>query len=276
MEYKILTPSDSKYPKKLKERLGSECPEKLYYNGPLEYLDKFTMAVISADSIGGEGLMAANQVLFTIREYEMNYIGPWQSVMETEIFRLGLWKKCHNTVTLFSAKGLSAESFELFLLDRFYPPLHQFPEREEYFRRAQYGEMLMLSITKPDVKSYMRQYIIERNWVSCNLGDIVFIPYGVKGSKTYAVAKKIVEKGIPVFTTDSSVNKDLHDAGIPGYNRKTVREYLEKHGAKVWNEEQSLQNNAKYYETSAGSHSFVKDSGPKQQELYNVKSKNNK
>jgi predicted Rossmann fold nucleotide-binding protein DprA/Smf involved in DNA uptake len=90
MEYKILTPGDSKYPKKLKEWFGSECPSKIYYNGPLEYLDKFTMAVISADSIGGEGLIAANQLLFTIREYEMNYIGPWQSVMETEIFRLGL------------------------------------------------------------------------------------------------------------------------------------------------------------------------------------------
>lgn len=116
---------------------------------------------------------------------------------------------------------------------------------------------------------------MERNWVSCNLGDIVFIPYGVKGSKTYTAAKKIAKKGIPVFTTDSPVNKDLHDAGIPGYNRKTVREYLEKYGAKIW-VEQSRQNDAKHYEASAVSHSFVKDSGPKQQEFFNTKSKGNK
>lgn len=76
------------------------------------------MAVISADSISGLAMMETNQVLFTVREYEMNYIGSWHSVMETEIFRLGLFRK-NTTVTLFSAKGLQAETFEFFLRDRF-------------------------------------------------------------------------------------------------------------------------------------------------------------
>ncbi|MEW6040947.1 MAG: hypothetical protein AB1633_05445 [Elusimicrobiota bacterium] len=234
MEYKTLTPEDSNYPRKLKERLGPGCPAKLYYNGPLEYLDKFTMAVVSTDSIGGVGLMAANQVLFTIREYEMNYIGPWQSVMETEIFRLGLWKKCKNTVTLFSAKGLASETYEKFLLDRFYPPFDKFPERDEYFNRARNGKLLIFSVTEPSVKRYMRQNIIKRNWVLCNLGDIVFIPYGVKGSKTFSVAKRLLKaSNIPVFTTESDVNKDLHDIGVSGFNRKTVRAFLEQKGVKL-------------------------------------------
>lgn len=233
MEYKIITPEDQKYPKKLKERLGAECPPKIYYYGPLEFLDNFTMAVISADSIGGVAMMSANQLLFTIREYAMNYIGPWQSVMETEIFRLGLWKKCHNTVTLFSAKGLSVESYESFLLDRFYPPMDKFPEREEYFRRAKDGELLMLSIVEPDLTRQLRKNIIERNWIACNLADIVFVPYGIKGSKTYTVAKKVLKSNIPIFTTDSDENKDLHQLGIPGFSRKTVRKLLDEKGAKL-------------------------------------------
>lgn len=231
MEYKILTPDNPKYPKKIKERLGSESP-KIYYNGHLEFLDKFTMAVISADSIGGLGLMAANQVLFTIREYEMNYIGAWQSVMETEIFRLGLFRK-NTTVTLFTSKGLAVETFESFLLDRFYPPMDKFPEREEYFRRDKQGELLVLSITNPNEKRQLRKNILERNWVACNLGDIVFVPYGVKGSKTYMVAKRVLEAKIPIFTTDSEENKDLHQLGISGFNRKTVKHFLEERGAKL-------------------------------------------
>jgi len=236
MEYKVIAPNDKDYPKKLKERLGKEhlgeeCP-KLYCNGRLELLDKFTMAVISADSIGGVGLMATNQLLFTIREYAMNYIGAWHSVMETEIFRLGLWKKCHNTVTLFTAKGLAAETFESFLLDRFYPPMDKFPEREEYFRRAENGELLMLSITEPDEKKHLRQNILKRNWIACCLADIVFVPYGPKGSKTYTVAKKVAKTNIPVFTLEHSECTDLHKLGIVGYNRKSVEKFLEDAGIK--------------------------------------------
>jgi len=190
------------------------------------------MAVISADSISGLAMMETNQVLFTVREYEMNYIGSWHSVMETEIFRLGLFRK-NTTVTLFSAKGLQAETFESFLKDRFYPPLHEFPERDEYFRRAENGELLMLSASSPDETRQLRKNIMERNRISCVLADIVFIPYGPKGSKTYTMAKRIVDANIPVFTIDSDESKDLHNLGIPGFNRKSVKVFLENKGAKL-------------------------------------------
>ncbi|MEW6685462.1 MAG: hypothetical protein AB1393_04570 [Candidatus Edwardsbacteria bacterium] len=259
MEYKVLTCDDPQYPKKLKERLGSECPSKLYYWGPLKFLDIFTMAVISADSIGGIAYMAANQVLFTIRDYAMNYIGPHYSVMEHEIFRLGLWKKCHNTVTLFTAKGLAVESYGSFLLDRFYPPFDKFPEREEYFRRAQDHELLMLSVAEPNQTRQIRKSIMERNWIACNLGDIVFVPYGVKGSKTYTMCKRIVKAGnIPIFTTDSEQNKDLHQLGIPAYNRKTVKGFLEKHGVKLWTSENDKNTVEQEYAFSTENHSYGK------------------
>ena len=232
MEFRIITPNDSKYPQKLIERLENKCPDEVYYNGPLEFLEHFTMAVISADSISGLAMVETNQVLFTIREYEMNYIGSWHSVMETEIFRLGLFRK-NTTVTLFSAKGLQAETFESFLRDRFYPPLHEFPERDEYFRRAKEGELLILSVSNPDETRQLRKNIMERNWIACVLSDVVFIPYGPKGSKTYTMAKRIVDANIPVFTIDSDECRDLHKLGIPGFNRKTVKGFLKERGAKL-------------------------------------------
>src|SRR3972149_3413426 len=128
MEYQTLTPLDQDYPKRLLERFGKSAPEQIFYTGPFDFLKRFTMAVISADSISGLAMMATNQLLFSIREYDLNLIGGWHSVMETEIFRLGLFRK-NCTVTLFTAKGLEPETFESFLETRFYPQLHEFPER---------------------------------------------------------------------------------------------------------------------------------------------------
>jgi hypothetical protein len=126
MEYQVVTPSNQEYPKPLLQRLGKSSPEQIFCRGPLDFLKRFTMAVISADSISGLAMMATNQLLFTIREYDLNFIGGWHSVMETEIFRLGLFRK-NLTVTLFTAKGLARETFDSFLETRFYPPLHEFP-----------------------------------------------------------------------------------------------------------------------------------------------------
>ena len=265
MEYRIITPHDSEYPHKLIERLGDNHPGKIYCNGPLEFLEHFTMAVISADSITGLAMVETNQVLFTVREYDMNYIGSWHSVMETEIFRLGLFRK-NTTVTLFSAKGLEAETFESFLRDRFYPPLHEFPERDEYFRRAKNAELLMLSISNPDETRQLRKNIMGRNWVSCVLADIVFIPYGPKGSKTYTMAKRIVDASIPVFTIDSDECRDLHKLGIPGFNRKTVKAFLKDRGAKLAIPQKEMRESVEVYQKPTNQQlSFIKE--PTQMEL---------
>ena len=132
MEYKIITPNDSEYPQKLIKRLGEKCPERIYYNDPLEFLNRFTMAVISADSITGQALNDTNQILFTIREYN--------------------------------------ETFKSFLRDRFYPPLHEFPEEDEYWRRAENNELLMLSISDPDeiresVKLYKKSDLQQLSFI---------------------------------------------------------------------------------------------------------------
>ncbi len=174
--------------------------------------------------------MATNQLLFTIREYDLNFIGGWHSVMETEIFRLGLFRK-NTTVTLASAKGLARETFDSFLLDRFYPPLHEFPERDEYFRRAKEGELLIVSVTEPNIGRTVKQNVVARNWVVCNLSDVVFIPYAAKGTKTYTLTKRLLAAGIPCFTSEDAVNRELHLLGIPGLTRKNVGRYLEDLGA---------------------------------------------
>ena len=229
MQYQILTPSNQEYPKRLVERLGNSSPEQIFYTGRINFLNRFTMAVISADSISGLAMMAANQLLFTIREYDLNFIGGWHSVMETEIFRLGLFRK-NLTVTLFTAKGLERETFESFLVTRFHPPLHEFPERAEYFHRAKEGNLLMLSVSPPKEARMKRPNIINRNWVACILSDVVFVPFAERGTKTLALAKQLLTAQIPIFTSDHEDNKALHQLGIPGLSRGSVGAFLEKLG----------------------------------------------
>ena len=76
-----------------------------------------------------------------------------------------------------------------------------------------------------------RANIINRNWMACNLSDVVFVPFAEKGTKTLTMAKRVLSAQIPIFTTDHESNKDLHHLGIPGFSRKSVGDYLESLGA---------------------------------------------
>ena len=227
MEYKELKKGDKNYPLKLIARLGDKAPERIYYQGDLSFIERFSLASYASDSISGEAMMAANDLLFTIREYEMNFIGGWLSVMETEIFRLGLFRD-NLTVTCFSSRGLGKESYERFLLDRFYPPLHEFPERDEYFRRVNEKELLCMSIIKPDETRNRVSHNLKHNWMGVNLADAVFIPYADESSKTFKLAQKILSTEIPVFTSDCEDNVHLKKMGIPVFNKKTLKGYLDK------------------------------------------------
>jgi len=236
VEYQELNPGDSQYPKRLMERMGDEAP-RLYYNGPLKLLDRFSMAVICADLIPGLCMYETNDMLFEIREWALNYIGGWHSVMETEIFRLALYRKNDpeglRSATLVSARGLARENWDTFLADRFgySGPFTDFPEKPEYYRRAEAGELLMLSITEPNFKRQLRRNIMARNWLACALADVVFVPFAEKGTKTYTNAQRVLAAGIPVFTSEREENKDLHALGMLALNRGTVGKFLSDLGA---------------------------------------------
>jgi hypothetical protein len=116
---------------------------------------------------------------------------------------------------------------------RFYPPFDEFPERDEYFRRARENELLILSIVEPDVGKMVRRNIIQRNYIACMMSDVVFIPFAEKGTKTFTLAKRLVSTNVPLFTTDCKENNDLHQLGIPGLTRQNVGEFIENLGAQL-------------------------------------------
>jgi len=189
------------------------------------------MAVASSESISGVEMMAANQLLFTIREYDLTLIGGWLSFMETEILRLGLYRK-NLRIVLFTERGLEQEDFTSFLEPRFIPPLGDFPERDEYHRRAGAGELLIISSAPPANAGITKSEAVYRNQLACVLADVTFIPSGSKGTKTYSLASWLVAKNIPVFTADHESNADLQTLGIPCLTRRTVKHYLENLGCR--------------------------------------------
>jgi len=236
MEYQALDPKDTAYPHRLKKRMGEAAPV-LYHQGPLMLLDRFSMGVICADLCPGQCMIEANQMLFTIREYAMNYIGGWHSVMETEIFRLSMDRPTDpdnlRSLTMLTARRLERENLDDFLNDRFgyEGPFRGFPQKEEYYRRAEEDELLVISATEPTLKRMLRKNIMLRNLLTCALADVVFVPFAEKGSKTFITCKKAQKLGIPMFTVGRDENKDVLDLGIPAYTRKTVGKFLEDRGA---------------------------------------------
>lgn len=237
MEYQVLKPGEAGYPTRLGDRISTDAPV-LYWSGPLELLGRFTMAVAASDSIPAQAIFAANQLLFTIREFGLNYIGGWHSVMETEIFRIALDRRNDphgmRSLTLFSARGLERESWEGILADRFGAkgPFTGFPEKEEFFRLAAQRELLVLSVTEPSVNRMTPGNIMARNVAACALANVVFIPFAEKRTKTYTLCKRIVAAGIPVFAPECAENRDLVELGIPVFGRKSVGPYLESLGSK--------------------------------------------
>lgn len=244
MEYETLTTGDPRYPGKLRDRLKEEAPT-LYFHGPLKLLDRFGMGFICADDIAAPAILAMNDMLFKIREYALNYIGPWHAVWEAEALRLALDTPTdpdrRRSLTICTARGLARENWDNFLGDRFgyKGPFTGFPQKEEFYRRAREEELLWLSITPPDQLRLERKHIMFRNRVACALADVVFVPFADKGSKTLITAKRVLRDGVPMFTCQYSddkatdVNKDLFALGIPSYARKTVGKYLESLGAAI-------------------------------------------
>lgn len=242
MEYETLTAQDPRYPNKLRARLKDEAPT-LYFHGPLKLLDRFGMAVIAADSTPAPAQLATNDLLFKIREYALNYIGPWHAVWETEVFRLALDTPTdpdrRRSLTICTGRGLARENWDNFLGDRFgyKGPFIGFPQKDEFYRRAREEELLWLSITPPEQKRFERKNIILRNRVACALADVVFVLFAEKGAKTLVTVKQVLRDGLPMFTCQYSddkatdVNKELFALGIPSYHRKTVGKYLESLGA---------------------------------------------
>ncbi|MBN1308419.1 MAG: hypothetical protein JXA18_10910 [Chitinispirillaceae bacterium] len=129
-----------------------------------------------------------------------------------------------------------------------------FIQRPEYERRAAEGELLLLSVSPPRHSAQTKDIILLRNWVACNLADVVFIGGAEKISqqwsasagkltprkqKTFALAKRLVGSGIPVFTVDHPDNKDLLELGIRGYKPGEIKDALVGWGSKKGHREKT-------------------------------------
>ena len=245
MEDRTLKPSDSDYPRRLKDRLGSEAPT-LYARGHLEHLAQWSLAFFTADVEPPGVTRAVWDLFFPMLEFEMNVIGPWQSVNEGVLFRSAL-EKPWISLTLFTAKGLDRESWKSFVTARHRPPQDVFLQRPEFDRRAAAGELLLLSVSPPGHERQSREVILHRNRVACALADAVFLGgasrisrewsarhnrWIKKKQKTFALARWLSERRIPAFTAAHSANGDLFELGIPGLDPKSIGPFLERMGGK--------------------------------------------
>jgi len=236
MDYRTLTPDATEYPARIRDRMGDKAPV-LHCHGPLKLLDRFCLGIIASDNIPGECMLETNQLLFTIRDYALNYVGSWLSIMEMEIFRLSLDApqdpRGIRSTTMLSSRGMEHETWDEYLDDRWGPegPFRDFPQKPEYYRRAKEGELLVFSPTEPSLKRMTHANIMLKNLLVCALSNLVFVPYADKPSKTFTTISRALKMGVPLFTVNVPKNNVLLDLGLPTYTRKTVGAFLESMGA---------------------------------------------
>lgn len=236
MEHHELTPADSAYPTLLRERLGADAPT-LTARGATRLLQRFCLATACTDEIPGSALIAANDLLFPVRETPCNYVGGWHSVMETEIFRLALDRRSAGwegrSLTAIRALNFRHQTPVDFLTTRFGHggPFSNFPEKPEFLRRDAAGEMLWLSAAPEHLTEMTEEVIARRNQLACAMSHVVFLPYAGPNSRTLALAAWVLAHGIPAFTTMHEESALLRELGIRGLARKGVRPFLEEHGA---------------------------------------------
>lgn len=236
MEHHGIAPAEPGYPPLLRERLGADAPP-LAARGAFRLLERFCLAAACTDEIPGSALIAANDLLFQVRETPCNYVGGWHSVMETEIFRLALDRRSAGwegrSLTVIRALSFRHQTPVDFLTTRFGHggPFSNFPEKPEFLRRDATGEMLWLSAAPDHLTEMTEDVIARRNQLACAMSHVVFLPYAGPTSRTIALAAWILEHRIPAFTSMDEECAPLRELGVRGLTRKAVRPFLEEHGA---------------------------------------------
>ena len=76
------------------------------------------------------------------------------------------------------------------------------------------GRFLILSLFSGNYNRISSDRADKRNHFAAAIADKIVIPYAAPGSKTESLCKEWIERGKPVFTFNSSYNKNLLDSGV--------------------------------------------------------------
>ena len=183
MTIRTLNADDTRYPARLRERLGDDAPAQLSALGNLELLALPKTALFCSVRSPGHVILPAYDLAATWRDAGRCVIGSFHSPVEKECLNILLRGK--QPIILCPARSLTGMRI---------PGAWQ--------KAIEAGRMLILSSFPDAPRRVTTVFAARRNEFVAALADEVFIAHTAVGGKTERLQNRITEWGIP-FVQDA-------------------------------------------------------------------------
>jgi predicted Rossmann fold nucleotide-binding protein DprA/Smf involved in DNA uptake len=184
---------DKRYPLKFRA-LGTEAPPELTAIGNTDLLDLEKYGLICSVKCPGSIILKTYEYVKGLASTNLALTSGFQSPMEKECLRIFLRAKAPLVPVL-------ARAIETLRIPR------------EWKGAINEKRLLILSPFSGSSSRVTSALAEKRNQVVASLGEKIIIPYAAAGSKTEALAKRIVANSIVPYTFDDAHNTNLLSLG---------------------------------------------------------------
>ena len=203
-----ITQTDKNYPSSIKAYLGANTPETIWTRGNLDLLtcrqndtdEGALWAIFCSSKCPGEIILKTHDLAQEFKNRGISTIGGFHSPIEKECLRVLL----RGSQPIIISPARSIENMRI---------------KAEWKKPLSQDSLLILSIfdKKPQQTAIMAS---KRNAFVAALASKVLIAHAAEGGKTLEFAKTILKWSKPVYTFDSSYNRQLLQLGVQPYSEE--------------------------------------------------------
>ena len=200
--------TDKNYPSSIKAYLDADTPETIWTRGNLDLLtysqndidERALWAIFCSSKCPGEIILKTHDLAQEFKNKGISTIGGFHSPIEKECLRVLL----RGSQPIIMSPARSIENMRIKL---------------EWKKPLAEGRLLIISIfdKKPQQSVIMAD---RRNAFVATLASKILIAHAAENSKTLNFAQRILKWDKPVYTFDSSYNKQLLQLGVKPYSEE--------------------------------------------------------
>ena len=204
-----ITQTDKNYPSSIKAYLRADVPETIWTRGNVDLLtcrqngtdEGDLWAIFCSSKCPGEIILKAHDLAQDFKDRGVPTIGGFHSPIEKECLRVLL--RGSQPILLCQAREI--ENMQV---------------KAEWKKPLGDGRFLILSIFGSESRRITLENANKRNLFVAALASKVLIAHAAEDSKTLEFAQTILKWNKPVYTFDSSYNKQLLQLGVHPYSEE--------------------------------------------------------
>jgi len=195
---------DGAYPDSLTKFLGDRPPERIFFLGNAEILQKDSLALFCSSKCPGNVILKTYDLAKALRDADVPVIGGFHTPMEKEC--LALLLRGTQPIVICPARGLERIRLSAGVKDG-----------------IEAGRVLLVSMFGPRHRRATAELADQRNRLVAALAGMAFVSHAAPGGKTEALCREILGMGKPLFTVDAPENANLLAQGAKALAVEDVR-----------------------------------------------------